>query len=38
MKHASHDRHVQSQVSSTTHHHLSAHEVVLLLETDMAKG
>ncbi len=37
MKHASHDRHVQSQVSRT-HHHLSAHEVVLLLETDAAKG
>ena len=24
--------------SVTTHHHLPAHEVVLLLETDVAKG
>jgi len=35
---SSHDRRTQAEVSITTHHHLPAHEVVLLLESDATKG
>lgn len=35
---SSHDRRTQTEVSITTHHHLPAHEVVLLLESDGTKG
>jgi cation-transporting P-type ATPase F len=38
MENARRERDVQSQDSITSHHHLPAHEVVLLLETDAAKG
>ena len=35
---SSRDRNAQPQGSIATHHHLPAHEVVLLLESDAAKG
>ena len=38
VENARHDRDVQTRDSITSHHHLPAHEVVLLLETDATKG
>ncbi|CAE6739963.1 cation-transporting P-type ATPase [Nitrospira defluvii] len=38
MENAQRERDAQSQDSMGSHHHLPTHEVVLLLETDLAKG